>query len=184
MTAFWGRAPDPNQFGFEVPCEQRQWTITSNAGGVVGDWPGCVITLRPTAADWYKVDFAARDGGGATGTDTLWVRAVQWGATDLPYAAIYSPPEGALFLDSHDDTLLLGVSAVSGTGVDPSVRWVVRNQISGNEYEVGNQPTLSWTPSSSNVFDDTGVWDLRVEVTDANGTSVDQVELTTRPIIR
>lgn len=172
-----GVAPDPNDLFQQVPCEQRTWTFTTDQGEAQSF--GCASNTAFTALGWVRVTMEASDSGGATGSDTLWVQAVQWPEDALPFAMISSPSQDDFFVSDPGQAWFLKASVASGTGADPTVRWALENPFTHQEFaEIGTGATLRWTPSDFVGFTCGGASvDLVMEATDANGTTVDRLSM-------
>ncbi|MEM6925598.1 MAG: hypothetical protein AAF602_01620 [Myxococcota bacterium] len=165
--AFSGRAIDPNEFG-TLPCETFRWFAKRVDIGLAG-------CSRTVALDpgWHRIRMTVADQDGGIGHTGRWVRAVDWTAFDRPFAQIVHPSHDGVVLDPFMP-IELEVTAVSGLRGLPSVRWVV---IDGDtEIAIGSGRTLSWTPADDLPVVSGGiVVQLRVEVTDGNGTATDRL---------
>jgi len=173
-----GAAPDPNDFGREVPCDQRDWILEDEAGNQLITGPrSCSFNITPGARGWYRVRFQARDNSNAIGEDTRWLRVVDWDPADAPFLAIRFPDD--LYVNNPSQYLQIKASAASGTEEPPEVRWTVRIPISGREIDLGTGTWISWRPTDDVVLHCSPVEiELRAEATSDGGTTVDRVDMT------
>ncbi len=172
-----GVAPDPNDLGREVPCEQRDWILETDLGNQLITGPrSCSFNVTPAHRGWYRVRFQARDASGAVGEDTRWIRVVDWDPADPPFLAMRLVDD--LYLWNPNQYLQLRATAVSGTDEVPDVRWTARVSISGREIDLGSGTYISWRPTDDISLQCSPVAiELRAEATTEAGTTVDRVDM-------
>ncbi|MEN0067880.1 MAG: hypothetical protein AAGA48_37470 [Myxococcota bacterium] len=164
-----GEATDPNNLFFGPPCEDRDWYVDGLLYGA-----GCSIAVTLNQLGFQRVLHTAEDAEGATGEDTQWVRVVDWGAQSLPWAKVVYPP-GSDFGMWNFETIVIDGSVFSGTDTTPTVKWTLRDRYFDRSFDLGTSPSFEFSPIPDGI--PTGSYDLELEVTDPNGTSVDIVPI-------
>ncbi|MBX2802611.1 MAG: C1 family peptidase [Myxococcales bacterium] len=149
-----------------VDCEERTWALDGQPVAQGAD--PCAPRIALTQPGWAQLTVVARDNDGFEGHDDRWLRGVELDSGDLPFVWINSP--------RHDEPLTEGVSVelevatASGRRENVDVVWtLVRGD---EEEEIGAGRAATW------VADDSfhGAI-LRVQGSDSNGTSTDEIRL-------
>lgn len=166
--ALVGDATDPNNLLFPPACADRRWYLDEVPIGT-----GCDRITQINELGWHQIRHTAEDDQGAVGQAVRWVRIVELGPSSAPWVRILNPP-GSDFGMWNYDTITIEAEVVGATLFEPTVQWTLRNTLTNSTYDLGTAPSFQLQPSSLNL---NGAYELQVEATDTNGTSIDTVPL-------
>jgi len=177
-TRFFFRGDVTDSSGATIPCFRQDWTIS---GPPDEDWTfgNCWTFYTFEEPGFYRVDYRAEDADGAVGLASRWVRAVGWTSDDAPFVALDTPRERNQVL-SPFDSYGLSATVVSEAAGETTVRWYVDGETidePGGAF-LGEGEALDFLPRNvvPGACNDVYVT-LRVEATNANGTTTDEIRV-------
>ncbi|HJK99490.1 MAG TPA: C1 family peptidase [Polyangiaceae bacterium LLY-WYZ-14_1] len=177
-TRLFFRGDVADSSGETIPCFRQDWTI---AGPPDEPWTfgNCWTFYTFEEPGFYQVEYRAEDDDGAIGLDTRWVRAVEWSAEDPPFVALRTPRERNQVLPPFE-TYELSATVVSTAPGGTTIRWYVE----GDDIDepggasIGEGARVDFRPQSFVPGSCGDVYvTLRVEASNANGTSSDEIRV-------
>jgi len=160
-----GEAIDPNKvIDKDVPCDRRAWFSDGQLVAIA-----CATVTSLDTPGLHEIRHTGEDAEGAIGEDIRQVVAMEWNASMPPFAEIVHPMLDGGSSSAENVVEPLEASVHSGTDAAPEVRWILVEESTGEVVrELGQGVRVDWRPNDDGV----GNYLLRLEVSDAAGTTV------------